>query len=108
MVGCERGIGRSSRQTNRTTAEICDKGLVIISLNNSANVTDVMGKARQNEICIIACCGWPRHRSPHQDVVPGKRNEHCVLNVVIQGVAVTNALQCESSCRRKKFNQAGM
>src|SRR6266404_1704933 len=52
MVGCERGIGRPSRQTNRTTAEICDIGLVVISLQNSANVSNVMGKARRNEIRI--------------------------------------------------------
>ena len=37
MIGCERGIGRASRQTNRTTAEIRDIGLVVIALQNSAN-----------------------------------------------------------------------
>jgi hypothetical protein len=66
MVGCERGIGRSSWQTNSATTEICNIGLVIISVHNSANVSGVMGEAGQNEVRIIAW--W--------DVVPGEVNMH--------------------------------
>ena len=108
MIGCERGIGRPSRQTNRATTEICDIELVVISLQNSANVSDVMGEARQDEIRIIACGSRPQHLSSHQDVVPGEGNQHRVLNVVIQGVAVADAIQGQSGRERKNFSQAGM
>jgi hypothetical protein len=63
MIRSKRGIGRSSRQTNGATSYICNIGLVFISLNNSANVSDVMGEARQNEIRIIVCCRWPQQRT---------------------------------------------
>src|SRR6516162_11071919 len=108
MIGSKRGIGRPSRQTNRTTAEICDIGLVVISMQNSANVSDVVGQAGQDEISIIACGSLPRHLSSHEDVVPGKGNQQCVFGIVIQGVAVTNALQCQSGCERKNFSQTGI
>src|SRR5216684_7469074 len=105
MIRCERGIGRPSRQTNGAASDICDIGLVFISLNNSANVSDVMSEARHNEVRIVARCRWPQQRPSSKNVVPGKGNEHRVLNVVIQGVAVTNALQCELSRKRKQFGQ---
>src|SRR6476469_6542688 len=105
MVWCERGVGRSPRQTYRTTAEIRDIAIVVISLHNSANVSDVMDQARQYEIGIVGCGGRPQHRSSHQDVVPGKADEQGVFNVVVQRVAVADALQSELGRKREKFSQ---
>ena len=54
MVGCQRSIGRTSRQANGTAVEICDIGIPVVSLDNSTNVSDVVGEARQDEIGVIA------------------------------------------------------
>src|SRR6185312_12476901 len=72
MIGCERGIGRPSRQANRPTTQICDIGIVVIALQNSANISDVMSKARQYEIRIVLCGRCSQHLPSHQDVVPGE------------------------------------
>ena len=108
MIGCECRIGRSSRQANRTAAEIRDIGLVIVALQNSAYISDVMGQARQDEIRIIACGRRPRHLASHQDVMAGEGDQHGVLDVVIQRVAVADAIQCQSGRERKNFGEAGM
>ena len=96
MIRRERGIGRTSRQTNGATAEVCDIGVFLVSLNNSANVSDVMSETCHNEIRVVACRRLPQQHSSNQDVMSGKGDEHGVLQVMIQRVAVTDALQCES------------
>ena len=67
-----------------------------------------MGETRYNKICIVACCRRPLQRSSGQDVVPGKGDEHRVLDVVIQRVAVTDAFQRDLGRKRKRFTQADM
>jgi len=40
--------------------------------------------------------------------VPGEGNKHRVLNVVIQGVAVADAIKGQSGCEGDDFSQVGM
>jgi hypothetical protein len=75
--------------------EICDIGVRVIALDDSANVSDVVGEARQDEIGVVGRVVVPQHRPSHQDVVAGEGHEHGVFDVVIQGVAVADAFQCE-------------
>ena len=67
-----------------------------------------MGKARQYEIGIVIRGRRPQHLPSHQDVVPGKGHKHRVLNVVIQGVAVADAIKGQPGCEGDNFSQAGM
>ena len=108
MVGPQRGIGRTSRQANGTAAEICDIGIPVISLDNSTNVSDVVGEARQDEIGVVVCASCAA-ASPVPSGCRGRQGSRAGLfDVVIQGVAVADALQCEPGCIGEKFSQAGM
>jgi hypothetical protein len=57
---------------------------------------------------IVPCGSCPQHLSSHQYVVPGEGNKHRVLNVVIQGVAIADAIKGQSGCERDNFGQVGM
>jgi hypothetical protein len=108
MIGCERGVGRPARQTYRTTAQIRDIGVVVVALQNSANVSDVVSKTRQYEIGIVVRGRRPQQLPSHQDVVPGKGNQHRMLDVVIQCVAVADAIKRQPGGEGDNFSQAGM
>src|SRR3954465_10323871 len=69
MIRPERGVRRSPRQTNRAAGDICDIGIVAISLNDPANVADIVREACDDEICIIFRCRWPQHRPSDEDVM---------------------------------------
>src|SRR5688572_31805826 len=117
MVGCQRSIGRASRQANGSAAEISDIGIPVIPLNNSANKSDVVAEARQDEIGVVVRRCRPQHRPTHEDVVAGKGHEHGVFDVVIRSEEHTSELQSQSNlvCRlllekkkkkKKKINQS--
>ena len=52
-----------------------------------------MGKAGKNEIRIVGGRSNALQRSPSQDVMPNQGHKHGVLNVVIECIAIPNALQ---------------
>ena len=108
MVGRKRGVGRSNRQVDLTAREVRDIGVILVALNDAADISNVMGEAAQNEVRIIGRRGGPLQRPPDQDLVPNQRHEHGVLDVVIERIAVADALQCQPGGKRQQFRQSGM
>ena len=47
-------------------------------------------------------------RTAAHDVVPGKRHQHGVLDIVVECIAVTNALERDTRDRRHRLDQALM
>ena len=105
MVGRERGIGRSDRQLDLAAGDVGNIGVVLVALDDAADISDVMGEAGQNEVRIVAGRGGPLQRPSNQDVVPDQRNQHGVLDIVIERVAVADALQRQPGGKGKQFGQ---
>ena len=103
MIGRERGVGRSDRQLDLPAAEIGDIGVILVALDDAADIADVMGEAGQNEVRIVAGRGGPLQRPADQDVVPDQRHQHGVLDVVIERIAVADALQCQPGGKGQQF-----
>ena len=108
MVGRERGVGRSNRQLDLPPGEVRDIGAILVALDYAADISDVMGEAGQNEVRIVGGRGGPLQRPSHQDVVPDQRHQHGVFDIVIECIAVPDALQCQPGGKRQQFRQIGM
>jgi len=67
-----------------------------------------MGEAGDNEVRVVGSRGGPLQRSSSQDVVPDQRNQHRVFNIVIECIAVPDALQCQPGSKGQQFRQIGM
>jgi len=46
--------------------------------------------------------------APEEDIVPGKRYEHCMLDVVIKGVAARDAVKSKLGGEGDHFGQSRM
>ena len=64
-----------------------------------------MGETGHNEVRIVADRGGSLQRPPDQDVVADQRHQHGVLDIVIERVAVADALQCQPCGEWKQFGQ---
>ena len=106
MVGRERGVGRSNRQLDFPSADIGNIGVILVTLDDAADVADVMGETSQNEVRIVADRGGTLQRPSNQDVVPDQRHQHGVLDIVIERIAVADALQRQPCGEWKQFGQA--
>ena len=108
MVGRKRRVGRSNRQLDLPPADISNKGVIFVTLDDAADVADVMGETSQNEVRIVGDRGSSLQRPSNQDVVPDQRHQHGVLDVVIERIAVADALQCQPCGEWKQFRQSGL
>src|SRR5258707_3059900 len=84
MIGSKRGVRGTERQLHRSAVNVGNKVTGGIALNDATNISDVMSKARQNEIGVVARGRGPLQVSPDQDVMADKRDQHRVFDVVIQ------------------------
>ena len=108
MVGRERGIGRSNRQFDLPPGKVRDIGAVFVALDYAPHISNVMGEAGHNEVCIVGGRGGPLQRTSSQDVVPDQRNQHGVFDIVIECITVPDALQCQPGGKGQQFRQIGM
>jgi hypothetical protein len=72
------------------------------------DISDVVGEAGKNEVRIIGRCGRPLQRSSYKDVVADQRHEHGVFDIVIECIAIPNALQRQPCRKGQQFRQIGM
>ena len=93
MIGQKSCVGRSARQCCFTSGRVSDVTVGAISFENAPDVANVVHEAGNDEMRIITGkCGNEKGASLH-DVLPGQRHEHRVLDVVIEGVAVTRRVE---------------
>jgi PP-loop superfamily ATP-utilizing enzyme len=64
-----------------------------------------MQKARDKEVRIVAWCRVCEERPTLYDVISNQCNEHRVLDVVVEGVAVSNAFERKTGYRWNEFGQ---
>ena len=103
MIWRERSIGGPGRQTDGTARDIRNEGCFFVALNDSPDVTDIVCEARQNEIGVVAGRRGTLQRPADQYVMADQGDEHRMLDVVIERIAVANTFQGELCRRREKF-----
>ena len=67
-----------------------------------------MRYARDYEMRIVASVYVSKQCAPEEDIVPGKRYEHCMLDVVIKGVAARDAVKSKLGGEGDHFGQSRM
>lgn len=77
---------------NLPAFEVCNIGVIPVALNDASDISDVVGEAGQNEVRVVVGRGGSLQR-PSQDVVTDQRNQHGVFYIVIECIAIPNALQ---------------
>jgi hypothetical protein len=62
-----------------------------------------MQQAGNDQVRVIAGRHMGSQRAPAQDIVPGEGHEHCMLDIVIERIAVADAFQRDARDRRNCF-----
>ena len=106
VIGRERGVGGAARQTDLSAAGVDDQTVFSVPFDDPADVSDVVREARDDEVRILDRSRVREQRAPLEDVVAGQGYEHRVLDVVIERVAVADALERELRRERNEFGQA--
>src|SRR5262249_8424563 len=96
VIGRTRGVRRSTRQFCLPSSGIDDIPAWPVPFENSPDVADVVHEARDDEVGIIVGSCGNEERAPFHDVVPGQRHEHRMLDILIEGIAVADALERKS------------
>src|SRR3954462_15806387 len=96
MIRRQRSVRSAGRQANRATGHVGYKGCTVITMNQTADVADVMGQAGQNKVGIVSRRDRTLQRAADQYVVTDHSHEHRMLDVVIQRVTVADAFKRQS------------
>src|SRR6202040_3596519 len=104
----KRSVRGTERELHRSAVNVGDKVTGGVTLNDATNISDVMSKARQNEIGVVGRGGQPLQVTPDQDVMADKRDQHRVFDVVIQRIAVADAFQRKLGREWQQFGELGM
>ena len=108
MIGRERGVGGTARQFHLSAAGLDDEAVAPVPFDDPADVADVVRQTGGDEVRIFDRRRIDQHRPPFEDVVAGQGDEHRVLDVVVEGVAVADAFQGELRREGNDFGQARM
>src|SRR5690348_5389765 len=82
------------------TCRINDKAGVVILFEQTADIANVMGKARNDHVRVIVSGHVAIQRTTAEYIVARKRHEERVLEIVVKCVAISNALQSGAGGRR--------
>ena len=108
MIWRERRVGGAPRQRDLSAAGVDDQAVGPVSLQDPADISDVVGKAGDDEIRIFERRRIDQQRAPLEDVVAGQGDEHRMLDIVEERVAVADAFQRELRRERNDLRQARM
>ena len=67
-----------------------------------------MREAGDDEVRIIRRCHRHQQRTTLKDFVAGQSDEHSVLDVVVEGIAIADAIKRQSGGKGDDFGQARM
>ena len=83
-----------------------DKTFGPIPFEDAAHVADIVREARDDEIGVVVWGRVRQERPPLEDVVAREGDEHGVLDIVVEGVAVADAFQREFRSERNDLGKA--
>ena len=95
VIGRERRVGRSAGQGDLPPGGVDHEAVRLVPVQKTADVTDIVGQAGDDEVAIVGRRRIRDERAPLENVVAGERDEHRMLDIVIEGVAVAEAFERE-------------
>ena len=96
------------RQLDLAATQVRDINAILVAMNDTADISDVMGETAQNEVRVVGGRRGALQLPSCQDVVPNQRHEHGMFDVVIERIAVSDALQRQPGGKRQQIRQSGM
>ena len=106
VVRQQRRVRGSARQLDLVAGGIDHKAVCIVLHENPPHISDVVRHACNDQVRVIL--GWHvgMQRSAAQNVVACKGDQHGVLDIVVQRIAVADAFQRDAGDRRHQINEA--
>ena len=93
MVGHQAGVGCPARQRHLLAAGVDHKAVLVVFAEQAAHIADVVQQAGDDDMRVIVRAHVGVQRAAAHDVVSRQRDEHGVLDIVIQRVAVADTFQ---------------
>jgi hypothetical protein len=106
VVRQQRRVRGSARQLDLAAGGVDQKPVFIVLRENAAHIADVVGHACKDEMRVILRRHVGVQRPAAQNVVACQRDQHCVLDVVVERVAVADAFERDTGDRRNQLDQA--
>jgi hypothetical protein len=105
MIGRERGVGGAARQLHRVPAAVDDELGRSVAAQHAAHEADVVQKAGDDQVTVILRFERLRQGAAEQDVAADRGHQHGMLEVVVEGVAPSDALDRDSRQRAHALGQ---
>ncbi len=105
MIRGECGVGRAARQGNFAAGGIDDIARIVIAFDDAPDITDVMEETGDDEVAVVGRCGRLQQSAAFENLVARQGHEHRVFDIVIEGVAVADALQGQTRGKRYDFGE---
>ena len=102
----QRRVGRAPRRLHLVAGGIDHIAVSVIARKNAAHIADIVGEGGDDKMGVIGRWHVRVQRPAAQDVVASERHQHGVLDVVVERVAVADALQRDARDRGHDFDQA--
>jgi hypothetical protein len=99
MVGGKRRVRRAALQGDRPPAVIHDEPVPAVALQDAADIADIVQQAGDDQVREVLRLQALGEHAAAQDIASGQGDEEGVLDVVVEGVALAQALQrnaCDS------------
>jgi hypothetical protein len=106
VVRQQRGVRGSTRQLDLVAAGVDHKAVRVVLHENPAHIADVVRHACNDQVRVILGRHVGMQCSAAQNVVPCKGDQHGVLDIVVQRIAVADAFQSDAGDRRHQLNEA--
>ena len=83
-------------------------GIVLVPFDDAADVPNIMRQAGDDKVRIVGRRRRLQECTALEDVVAGQRDEHRMLDVVVEGIAISDAFERQPSGKRNEFRQTRM
>jgi hypothetical protein len=108
VIWRKRGVGRATRQRNLAPARVDNVAFILVAFDDSPDVADIMRQTSDDEVRIIGRRRRHQQCTTLEDVVSRQSDEHRMLNVVVEGIAVADAFEGQLGGKRDDFGQPRM
>jgi hypothetical protein len=93
VIGKKSGIRRFARQFCLVTGRVDDVPVRSVAFEQASNVADVVQEARNDNMGIITGKRGNEERASLHNVVPSQRHQHRMFDIMVECVAVPDALE---------------
>jgi hypothetical protein len=108
VVRQQRRVRGSTRQFDFATRSIDQKSVVAVLHEDAADIADVVGHTGNDHMRVVGRWHVRMQCPAAQNIVTGERDQHRVLDIVIERVAVADAFQRDARDRRHQLDQAAL